>query len=120
MDLIGVSQIQGRTPVTIFHLQDRVNLGNTAEPEQAAQAAYTGGMQNLIIDLSDTPSVTSAGIGAIVSLHKMPMKDESDRLARHVKLVSPTSYVREVLDIAGLTDYLEAYDNQDDAVASFR
>lgn len=39
--------------------------------------------------------------------------------ARHLKLVSPTSYVREVLDIAGLADYLEIYDSLDEAIASF-
>jgi anti-anti-sigma factor len=119
MSLIRVSHAQGQVPVTVFHLQDRVNLGNTKELERAAQEAYEDGMRNLVIDLSEAPSLTSAGIRAIVSLHKMLMKDEGNPSAKHLKLVSPTSYVREVLDIAGLSDYLEIYDDLDGAVASF-
>jgi len=119
MSLIKVSQAQGRVPVTVFHLQDRVNLGNTAELERAAQEAYDNGMRDLVIDLREAPSLTSAGIRAIMALHKMLMKGESEGSARHLKLVSPTSYVREVLDIAGLSGYIEIYDSLDDAVASF-
>jgi hypothetical protein len=30
MSLVKISQAQGRIPVTVFHLQERVNLGNFA------------------------------------------------------------------------------------------
>jgi anti-anti-sigma factor len=119
MSLIKVSQARGHVPVTVLHLQDRVNLGNTAELEKAAQEAYEDGMRDVVIDLKDAPSLTSAGIRAIVALHKMLMKGESEGSARHLKLVSPTSYVREVLDIAGLSEYIEIYDSVEEAVASF-
>ena len=119
MSLIRVSQAKGRVPVTVFHLQDRVNLGNTAELEQAAREAYEAGMRNLVIHLSEAPSLTSAGIRAIVSLHKLLMKDESDPSTKHLKLVSPTSHVREILDIAGVSEHIDIYDELDEAVASF-
>ena len=31
MALVKISQKEGRVPVTVFHLQDRVNLGNYVE-----------------------------------------------------------------------------------------
>jgi hypothetical protein len=75
MTLVDISQTQGRIPVTVFQLQDRVNLGNYKELEQTAQQAYDNGMRDLVIDLSQTPSLTSIGIRALVVIHKILMKD---------------------------------------------
>jgi anti-anti-sigma factor len=117
MKLVTISQAEGRVPVTVFQLQDRLNLGNTAELEQAAKEAYAAGERNIVIDLSKTPSLTSAGIRAIVIIYKM-LTDPKDK-GRHLKLVSPTPYVHEVLNIAGLLEYIEVYGSLEEAVASF-
>ena len=61
MALVAVSQAQGRVPVTVFQLQDRVNLGNFKELEQTARDAFDNGMRNLVVDMSETPSMTSIG-----------------------------------------------------------
>ena len=55
MDLVQISKVEGRVPVTVFQLKDRVNLGNFAELEQTAKDAYEAGMRDLVIDLSQTP-----------------------------------------------------------------
>jgi hypothetical protein len=39
--------------------------------------------------------------------------------SKHVKLVSPTKYVREVLEVSGVADSIEIHDTLDEAVASF-
>ncbi len=114
MSLVKISQAQGHVPVMIFQLQDRVSLGNFAELEQTAKDASAHGMRDLIIDLSQTTSLTSVGIRAIVILHKMLSTDND----KHLKIVSPPS-LRELLDIAGVTQYVEVYDTLDEAVASF-
>ncbi len=122
MSLVKVSQQQGRVPVTVFHLQERVNLGNSTELEQAAREAHQKGMRNLLIDLSSAPSLTSAGLRAIMMILKMLGADgasQPESKSAHLKLVSPTSYVKEVLDVAGLADYIEIYDSLPEAVASF-
>jgi anti-anti-sigma factor len=118
MTSVKVSQAQGRVPVTILQLQDRLNLGNTAELEQAANEVYAAGARNIILDLSKAPSLTSAGIRTIIGIHRMLAEDNTK--ARHLKLVSPTPYVREVLEIAGLLKSLDCYDSLDEAVASFQ
>jgi anti-anti-sigma factor len=117
MKLVTVSQAQGRAPVTVFQLQDRVNMGNTAELEQAAKEAYAAGGRNMVIDLSRAPSLTSAGIRTILVIYKM-LTDPKEKV-KHLKLVSPTPYVREVLDIAGLLAFIDIYGSLDEAVASF-
>lgn len=118
MSLVQVSQAEGRVPVTIFELQDRVNLGNTAELEQAARDAYANGTRDLVLDISKVDSFTSAGIRALLVIYKL-FAGEEGRNSKHVKLVSPTSYVREVLEISGVPDSIEIFDSLEGAIASF-
>jgi len=115
MPLVQISQAQGRVPVTVFQLQDRVNLGNYQELEQAAKDAYNNGTRDLIIDLSQTPSLTSIGIRALVIIHKMLATDSG----KHLKLAGVIQPIREMFDIAGITGFIEIYDTVDEAVASF-
>ena len=115
MALVQISQAQGRVPVTVFQLQDRVNLGNYEELEQIAKHAYDSGMRDLVIDLSQTPSLTSIGVRALVVIHKMLAKDDGV----HLKLAGAIQPIREMFDIAGITGAIEMYNSVDEAVASF-
>ena len=118
MGLVKISQAMGRIPVTVFELQDRVNLGNTAELEQAGKQAYANGTRDLVIDISKVDSFTSAGIRALLIIYKLLAGDEGKQ-SKHVKLVSPTKYVREVLEVSGVSDSIEIYDTLEEAIASF-
>ena len=115
MAVVNISQAQGRVPVTVFRLQDRVNLGNFAELEETARESYNNGMRDMVLDLSQTVSLTSIGIRAIVIIHKMLSTDGG----KHLKIANPMPYIREMLDISGVTQYIEIYNTVDDAVASF-
>ena len=115
MDLVQISRVEGRVPVTVFQLKDRVNLGNFAELEQTAKDSYEAGMRDLVIDLSQTPSLTSIGVRAIVVIHRMLSPDET----KHLKLAGPIPPIREMLGIAGITQFIEIYDTVDEAIASF-
>ena len=115
MTLVQISQAQGRVPVTVFQLQDRVNLGNYKELEQTAKDAYENGTRDLVLDLSQTPSLTSIGIRALVVIHKMLTTDRG----KHLKLAGVTQPIREMFDIAGISGFIEMYDSVDEAVASF-
>jgi anti-anti-sigma factor len=115
MGVVQISQAQGRVPVTVFRLQDRVNLGNFAELEETAKEAHDNGMRDMVMDLSQTVSLTSIGIRAIVIIHKMLSADGK----KHLKIANPAQYIREMLDISGVTQYIEIYDTVDEAIASF-
>ena len=115
MGLVQVTQSQGRIPTTIFHLQDRISLENFAELESVARQEYANGMRNAIIDLSHTSSLTSIGVRAIIVIHKMLAQDST----RHLKLAGPSPEIRDMLDISGVTQYVEIHKTVEDAVASF-
>jgi anti-anti-sigma regulatory factor len=114
MSLVNISHVHGRVPVTVFQLQDRIGLGNFAEFEETARQAYNEGVRDAVIDLSRTTSLTSIGIRALVIVHKMLSPDHG----HHLKIVSPAP-LRELLEIAGVTEYIEVYDTLEEAVASF-
>jgi anti-anti-sigma factor len=115
MGLVEISHVQGQTPVTIFHLQDRVNLGNFTELEELAKEAYSYGVRDLVIDLSKTPSMTSIGIRALVVIHRMLSRDGG----QHLKLASATPQISEMLEIAGITQHIEIFPSVEEAVKSF-
>lgn len=116
MALVEISQKEGRVPVTVFQLQDRVNLGNYAELEQIAKDAYRDGVRDMVIDLSKTPSLTSIGVRALAAIHKLLSTDAE---TKHFKLAGPIPYIREMLEVSGITHYIEIYDTVDEAVNSF-
>ena len=115
MGLVQVTQLQGRVPLTVFHLQDRINLENFAELEAVARESYANGMHNAIIDLSRTAALTSIGVRAIIVIHKMLGTDGK----RHLKIAGPAPEIRDMLDISGVTQYVEIYNTVEEAVASF-
>ena len=115
MALVHISHAQGRIPVTVFQLQDRINLGNYDELERIAREEFDNGMRDLVIDLSQTPSLTSIGIRALVVISKLLAADRG----KHLKLAGPIPAIREMLEVAGVTPSIEIYETVDEAAASF-
>ena len=116
MGLVEISHVQGQIPVTIFHLQDRVNLGNFTELEELAKEAYSYGVRDMVIDLSKTPSMTSIGIRALIVIHRMLSQDRG----KHLKLACATPEIGVMLEIAGITQHIDLFPTVDEAVNSFR
>lgn len=115
MSFIHISQSEGLTPVTIFEIEGRINLGNYRELEQAAQQAYEGGMRNLVLDFSGVESLTSIGIRTLVIIHKMLAKNGEGKL----KLAGVIPSIREMLDMAGVAPFLDMHDTTAEAVSAF-
>jgi anti-sigma B factor antagonist len=118
MNLVMVSQEKGRVPVTVLHLQDLVTQGNMAEVEQAARQAFAAGARDMVMDLTKAPAISSAGIRLMMVIHNMLGENRKDK-TRHLKLVSPTPHVKDVLELTGLLEYLEVFPSLELAVASF-
>jgi anti-anti-sigma regulatory factor len=131
---IGVSQRQGRIPVTIFHLKGDIDANFYEQLQTEAQKAHDTGMHNLILDLSQVKYISSAGLRALHYIFMMlrtNAANESDEAMRkglsdgtfkspHLKLVNPSSTVRDALETAGFDMFLEIYPNLEVAVASFQ
>lgn len=129
MDFITRSQALGRVPVTILHLHDRINLGNTKELERAARDAFAQGARHLLLDLAEAPSITSAGLSSLTEIYKLFGRAEagadetatleSPRPVANFKLCHVSPEVRKVLGFVGLDDYIGMYDSLAEAVAAF-
>ena len=111
MGLVEISHVQGHTPVTIFHLQDRVNLGNFAELEELAKEAYSYGVRDLVIDLSKTPSMTSIGIRALIT----SAKAVKERGGKMVLVVDDASTVMMSIKATGVDQFVPVFADSSDA-----
>ncbi len=117
---IRISQAQGRAPVTIFHLEGQFNLGSAEEFEQIAQAEHAHGMKNLLVDLAQVTSLTSAGLRSLHIVYKMlGTTGSGGAKASRLKLLNPAPEIRRVLAVAGYENFIEIFDTQEQAVAAF-
>jgi ABC-type transporter Mla MlaB component len=125
--------MQGRVPVTIFHLKGDLD-GNTYEQLQSkADEVFQAGTRYLILDLSQVPFISSAGIRGLHYVFNLLRTDsvlESDQAiskglrdgtfkSPHLKLLSPNQNVGNLLKVTGYDMFLEVHYNSDDAVKSF-
>jgi anti-anti-sigma factor len=115
MSLVQISHSNPVSPVTVFRLQERISLDNFAELEALTTNEYANGMRKLIIDLSEIPGLSSIGVRAIVVIHKILSADGGNPL----KIAAAPTPVKDVLQIAGITQFVELYDTVDAAVASY-
>jgi len=116
MAVVEISQINGRVPVTIFRLRERIHLDNFAELENLAKDAYEMGTRNLVIDLENSNSLTSIGLRALVVIHKIMAKDDS---SNRLRVAGATSMIHEIMEVTGIVGFIDIYDTVDEAVASF-
>lgn len=116
MALVEISQANGRVPVTVFRLNERIHLGNFADLENTAKEAYENGTRNLVIDLSQTDSMTSIGLRALVVIHKILGKQNN---GKHLKIAGATTVMREIMQVTGISLFIEIFDSVDEAAASF-
>jgi len=116
MALVEISQMQGKVPVTVFQLQERIHLGNFSEFENIAKEAYENGTRDLIIDLSKSDTLTSIGLRAMVVIHKILAKNDN---GKHLKIAGATAIIREIMQVTGISHFIDVHDTVDEAVASF-
>ena len=134
---ITVSTQQGTVPVTVIQPHGDVDASNYAELVSKVDALMKGGAKDFLIDLSDVPFMSSAGLVALHSIAitlrgEKPADPQSgwaalksmDRsrergMQKHVKLLSPQQYVAETFDKAGFTQFFEVFSDLKKAVASY-
>lgn len=129
---ISVSIEQGEEPIAVLKLKGAINASNFMEVVDKALQIYNNPVHNLIIDLSEVPSISSAGQ---VAIHKialvysgMPHDVEEDEnpdfthsahARKHVKLLSPQPAVDEALIKAGMKLFFKVFNDLDSALKSF-
>lgn len=110
--------------------EGRSDRQRTVEGE--ARKAFAGGARDMVLDLSHTPYISSAGLRAIHTIYMLLRSadpvDESSAvrdIARgtykspHLKLVKPSKNGLKALTTAGYDIFLELHNSLPEAVASF-
>jgi anti-anti-sigma factor len=128
MSLVKTSHVNDLLPITVFYVQDCLNMGNYRELVATTQAEYAQGMRYLVIDLTECPLLSSAGVRGILEIYKLLNQQNNSQLSNSVKLVENShlrlcncsEIVQKVLDIAGLSPILGVFKNVEEAVASFK
>ena len=134
---ITVSTHQGNVPVTVVQPHGDVDASNYAELVKKVDTLHKEGAQDFLIDLSDVPYISSAGLVALHSIAIMlrgekPADPQSgwealksmDRsrergMQKHAKLLNPQEYVADTFEKAGFTQFFEVFTDLKKAVASF-
>jgi len=134
---ITVTKQQGKVPVTIVQPHGDVDASNYAELVKTVETQMKAGAKDFLIDLSDVPYMSSAGLVALHSIAislrgEKPTDPKSgwaalksiDRsrergLQKHAKLLNPQEFVADTFEKAGFTQFFEVYTDLKQAVASF-
>jgi anti-anti-sigma factor len=134
---ITVTQAEGRVPVTILHPYGDLDLSSFQALITLAETAYNEGARDILLDLSDTPYMSSSGLVALQSIAALTRgedlpdpeagwaafhaidRDRESGLQLHFKLLSPQPRVDRVLEMSGFKRFLEVHTDLESAVASF-
>ena len=131
-----ITQEQGKVPVTIIHIQGKLDGSNYKDLIAKAQELYQGGARDMLIDLSEVEFMSSAGMVALHSISKLlkgqKLGDEEgwsllhsvDRergsgINKQIKLLNPQPRVAQALELAGFDKLFEIHKDLKQAVASF-
>ena len=134
---ISIERVEGAVPVTILSTHGELDASNYQDLIAKAREVYSSGSHNILLDLSDTPFISSSGLVALHSIAtlvrgKTPPDPESGWEALHaldrdrgsgmqhnVKLLNPQARVDRALEMTGLKQFFEIYSDRETAIASF-
>ncbi len=134
---ITVTTRQGAVPITVVQPHGDVDASNYSQLISKVESLQQEGVRDLILDLSDVPFMSSAGLGALHTIALMlrgqkPTDPQAgwnalksiDRsreagMQKHVKLLQPQQYVADTFDKAGFTQFFEIFPDLQGALASF-
>jgi len=113
---IAVSEEKG---VSVLRLNGPVDANTQKDLEEKADELIRAGAKNMVLDLKEVSYMGSAGLRALhIIAGKFGGDDQSARFA-HVKLLNPSDEVRRVLKTLGFDNYIDVFDDLDEAIGAF-
>jgi anti-sigma B factor antagonist len=105
-----------RDGIVILQPHGRVTCGHADSTLRDALHEALGGREpNLIIDLGDVTLIDSSGLGELMTAF-----GTARRRGGAMKLIHLPPKVQDVLQIARLLTMFEVFEDEDEAIASFR
>jgi anti-anti-sigma factor len=125
----------GRVPVTVMHVDGNIDASTAEMFESTANEAIKNGARHILVDLSHTKFVSSAGLRALHnmfnhlrSLDSDTNVSEEDMKSRikagtykspHLKLLNLSDEAKTGFELAGFDMFIETHADMKTAVASF-
>ena len=132
---IQVSTENGRVPVTVMHVDGNIDALTYEQFQEKADELIEGGARHILIDLSHSPFVSSAGLRALHQLfNKLRARDKENSLSEeevrrgissgtykspHLKLLNLSKETKTAFELSGFDMFIETFDDRRAAIASF-
>ena len=100
-------------PITILELSEQLKAQHVPEFRDKLQQLVEQRRVRLLLDCSRIQKVDSVGIGSLVG-HCVSLKKRGGKLA----LLNPSDRLRDILQVAGLQDVIESFDDINKALRS--
>jgi anti-anti-sigma regulatory factor len=134
---LTVETVQSRVPIAILAIHGDLDASNFEEVIAKAREVYAGGVHYLLLDLTNMPFMGSSGV---VAMHSVAMllrgeeppdpelgwqafhaveDDRNQGKQEHVKLLNPQPKVTRTLQMTGMDDFFEIYQDRQSALDSF-
>jgi anti-anti-sigma factor len=125
----------GRVPVTVMHVDGNIDASTAERFESSANEAIKNGARHILVDLSHTKFISSAGLRALHnifnhlrSLDTNTGMSEEEMKAKikagtykspHLKLLNLSDEAKTGFEMAGFDMFIETFTDMKTAVASF-
>ena len=102
--------------VTILDLAGKITIGEgSVQLREAVRKLLDEGKKKILLNLGDVSYVDSSGIGELVSSYTT-----TNNQGGQLKLLNLTKKIQDLLMITKLLTVFNTYDNEQDAVASYK
>jgi anti-anti-sigma factor len=133
---ITISIQPASEPIAVMRPRGNLDASNFMEVLDKARELYNNPARNLIIDLSEVPYISSAGLIAIHQISLLysgvpqevekndkeiirPDFTHSSSARKHVKLLSPQPNVEKTIEISGFKLFFKVFNDLESAIKSF-
>jgi anti-sigma B factor antagonist len=102
--------------VTVLDLSGKIVLGEgDVAVKERIKDLLADGQRKILLNLANVSYIDSAGLGALIGSYATVKRENG-----LMKLVNLTKRVQDLLAITKLITVFETFDNEEDAIASFK
>lgn len=102
-------------PVMILDLEGDITIGSQSDAfSRKLEELIQQGQKYLLLNLARVTRIDSSGLSALVRAYVSLYRQKGA-----LKILQPTGYVRDVLNVTNLFERIESYDDEKTALESF-